>query len=89
MKNSYLLAIVALFISINVHAQQDYRFTQFWNAPLMLNPALTGDLKQGDLFRISSSHSYGKKAPYYSNTKLVHQLSLDMDISVNASASSV
>ena len=82
MKNPILLAIVALLISLSTYAQQDYQFTQFWNAPLMLNPALTGDLEQGDLFRISSSHSYGKETPFYRHTKLVHQLSLDMGIPV-------
>jgi hypothetical protein len=76
MKNPFLLAIVALFISMSSYAQQDYQFTQFWNAPLMLNPALTGDV-EGYRLRFNTNHAIN-----IDNRTIAEQLSIDYRIPV-------
>lgn len=49
---------IALFIiggiSIDIAHAQDYKFNQFYNAPLNLNPALTGKLK--GLYRLTANY---------------------------------
>jgi len=41
--NKSLLFILAVLIIPSFVVGQDYRYSQFYNAPLLLNPALTGD----------------------------------------------
>lgn len=42
----YLIACSILFISINLHAQQDPLYSQYFNNPLLINPAFAGSTER-------------------------------------------
>lgn len=49
-----LLAILVFSLAVTVIKAQDYRFSQFYNSPLVLNPALTG--KTDGLLRVALNY---------------------------------
>lgn len=52
--NKYFYLFLVIFITFSSLFGQDYRFSQFYNAPLLLNPAMTGDHK--DHFRFNMNY---------------------------------
>lgn len=53
MKNKFILTVSILFVYLFSGAQ-DYKFSQFYNSPLNLNPAFTGKIKS--LYRVTANY---------------------------------
>jgi type IX secretion system PorP/SprF family membrane protein len=52
MQRRLLLIISFLVLSLTIYSQNNIHYTQFYNSPMTLNPALTGNYTE-DLYRIS------------------------------------